>query len=209
MRFAVESSVNLCRILARGWQNTKQDVKRWLLYLAVLAEDGELTEESATTEDIETMLRGGIMEVRWLKSHTGLWQLSACANICETSVQSVYPQKGWEMYRHLNNRLLQPRSQHTQVSCFHIMWTTNRQDLPEAHWTTNHFVPLLPITDSIAPVSVVDQHMALVSDEMIDEMPDVDMNENDFFMTEWKGTCYVAKVEEIEDTSWESMSTLQ
>ena len=113
------------------------------------------------------------------------------------------------------------------------MWTTNRQDLPEAHWTTNHFVPLLPITDSTAPVSVVDQHMTLVTDEMIDEMPDVDMNENDFFMTEWEGTCYVAKVEKIdhststvllnfmeqrhsmfvwparEDTSWESMSTLQ
>ena len=72
--------------------------------LAVLAEDGGLTEESATTEDI-----------------------------CETSVQAIYPQKGWEVYRHLNNMLLQPQSQHTQVSCFHIMWTTNRQDLPEAH----------------------------------------------------------------------------
>ena len=82
-------------------------------------------------------------------------------------------------------------------------------------------------------MSVVDQDMALVSDEMIDEMPDVDMNENDFFMTEWEGTCYVVKVEKIdhststvllnfmeqrhsmfvwparEDTSWESMSTLQ
>ena len=106
--------------------------------LAVLAEDGGLTEESATTEDIETMLietmlRAEIMEVRWLKSHMGLWQLAACANICETSVQAIYPQKGWEVYRHLNNMLLQPQSQHTQVSCFHIMWTTNRQDLPEAH----------------------------------------------------------------------------
>ena len=43
--------------------------------------------------------------------------MAAYANICETSVQSVYLQKGWEVYRHLNNRLLQPRSQHTQVSC--------------------------------------------------------------------------------------------
>ena len=222
-----------CYVQGKGMAEHEAGCQKVAALLAVLAEDGGLTVESATTEDIETMLRAEIMQVRWLKSHMGLWQLAACANICETSVQSVYPQKGWEVYRDLNNRLLQPRIQHAQVSCLHIMWTTNRQDLPEAHWTANHFVPLLPITDSTAPVSVVDHDMALANDEMIDEMPDVDMNENDFFMTEWEGTCYVAKVEKIdhststvllnfmeqrhnmfvwparEDTSWESMSSLQ
>ena len=100
-----------CYVQGKGMAEHEAGCQKVAALLAVLAEDGGLTEESATTEDIETMLRAEIMEVIWLKSHMGLWQH------VQTSVQSVYPQKGWEVYRHSSNRLLQPRSHSSSVCC--------------------------------------------------------------------------------------------
>ena len=78
----VESPVNLCRVLivyvqGKGMAEYEAGCQKVAALLAVIAEDGGLTEESATTEDIETMLRAESMQVRWLKSHMGLWQLAA------------------------------------------------------------------------------------------------------------------------------------
>ena len=88
----------------------------------------------------------------------GIWQVAAAAHAIGRPVLSVYPQLGWESYQTINNRMLMPGT--ADPFCaqkpLHIMWTSSRKDMTPIHWTADHFVPLLPLTDPDQEVLVTD-----------------------------------------------------
>lgn len=76
----------------------------------------------------------------------GLWQLFALANVLQTVIYSVYPNRGNPSIQKDLNRVILPKSTSSSsgpTSVF-IMWTSTRKDMFRGHWIPNHFVVLLP-----------------------------------------------------------------
>ncbi|GFS03122.1 vertnin [Elysia marginata] len=94
----------------------------------------------------ETFLQE-LLEIKSLGTFMGLWQLMAASNIFCSKIVSVYPSKGIACHRKLFNRVLVPRNGMSS-SPITILWSSTR-DLPEAYWTANHVVLLVPISDEI------------------------------------------------------------
>ena len=162
----------------------------------------------------------------------GIWQVAAAAHAIGRPVLSVYPQLGWESYQTINNRMLMPGT--ADPFCaqkpLHIMWTSSRKDMTPIHWTADHFVPLLPLTDPDQEVLVTDDEdnaPSLLLD--ISTTPAVDLQDELYFvlgrvsstlpssldvdsdmvlldfMTETDGFYTWTNK---EDTSWESVSVV-
>ncbi|KAK7460746.1 hypothetical protein BaRGS_00038824 [Batillaria attramentaria] len=179
-----------CYVQGLGMAENEDESKK---VATVLTEGSGLSMDTTTPADIDAALKREIMEIRRPKTHMGLWQLSAAASAVGRPIVSVYPQKGWQKYQELNNRTLQPHSSPSEhLDVLHIMWTTTRKNLAESHWTANHFVPMLPITDPSAEVSVDDQHNHTFLEE-----PCESVNVNTFYVAEWNKKNYVAKVENV------------
>ena len=79
------------------------------------------------------------------------------------------------------------------------MWTSSRKDLTTIHWTADHFVPLLPLTDP-------DQEMLVTDDEDnappllldISTTPAVDLQEDELYFVLWHGQQYIAKISSLD-----------
>lgn len=146
-----------CRVVAELIKNKKkyssgagmvkdhEDPHQFLALLTVLSDSCSLTVDAVTSRDVEAGLASEIMAIRIPSSYCGLWQVAASANVLGAPVSSVYPNKGW--YVEMNNRTFFPDFPSQEAPVCHIMWSTNRDDLLEENWTSNHFVPLLPLTE--------------------------------------------------------------
>lgn len=193
--------------------------------LSILADKSGLTAETASHDDIDCVLKNE-MSIRNPKAYMGLWQVAAAANVLCRPVVSLYPEKGWEVFQHLNNRTLHPRQNQSDNPVF-ILWTSARQDVSDEHWTANHFVPLLPASTNSTPVIEPDLNNAFLQADGQDATPAL----NNLYLALWQGKNYVARVDAIdadivllnfmserdglfswpstEDTSWEHASALQ
>ena len=86
------------------------------------------------------------LKLRIDKSFMGIWQMHALASVLNVPIYSVYPRLGNPNIRKDLNRLIMPRSSAEQMQIpIYILWTSTRSDMTTAHWTPNHFVPLLPV----------------------------------------------------------------
>ena len=219
-----------CRIIAELVQNDN-------IYLQglgmggpeVVAKVATLTESATTTghlssQHLKQLFEQDAMDVRALYRPVGLWQLAAISNIVHAPVQSVYPNLGWETYQSLHNIRLEPQNLKRQEALF-IMWTAARGDMQDRHWVANHFVPLIPIADSVSTAAVEDFHNTGFYSEEVDL--------HDYFIVEWENHNYVAHVRDVdhelplvhlnfmkarngkyywpcpEDLSWESFDVLK
>ena len=74
------------------------------------------------------------------ESHMSLWQLAAWANISGTSVQSVYPQKGQEVYQQLDNKLITFMNSQLRKACFKkaMMFNKYKQCQTATNWEHYH-----------------------------------------------------------------------
>jgi hypothetical protein len=72
----------------------------------------------------------------------GLWHFFALALLLDMPVQSLYPQLSWQLYRDYCSRIIRPPGCKQERKLI-IMWTTNRDDQTDDHWSSNHFVPVV------------------------------------------------------------------
>ncbi|GFO14847.1 hypothetical protein PoB_004135200 [Plakobranchus ocellatus] len=156
--------------------------------------------------------------------YMGLWQLFAFSYFTNCDVVSLYPELGWEnVRRHCHRRISPPRpNSNKNGPVFYILWSSNREDMPGEHWTSNHFVSLLPV-GCAKPVELAPCDAEVSFEPKIGSL----------YHIEWNGSIYVALVREIdqlermvmvsfmaqrnalyywpakEDVSWEPMSSFQ
>ena len=151
---------------------------------ATLSDGAALSTSQLSIDQIKAVLQGRIMQVKKRSREMGIWQLAAAANAIGRPVLSVYPHLGWESYQTVNNRMLMPAT--ADPSCaqkpLRIMWTSSRKDMTPIHWTADHFVPLLPLTDPDQEVLVtVDEDNAPPLLPDISTTPAVDLQEDELY----------------------------
>ena len=157
----------------------------------------------------------------------GLWSLLALTYVMGANIQSVYPDKGWPVSRFFCNQIFT----HPQLSgprTLTFMWSSAREMLDE-HWTPNHFVPLIPISnsDSIGSLlsdsadmsgHVVDSHdIAFKKDNFSIGSVTRNMSlgtpkEDCYYLVEWgnTGKTYVAQVLTVDiDDGWVNVNFME
>ena len=77
----------------------------------------------------------------------GMRQTFVAANILHARVTSVFPDKGTVDVRNLCKRTVLPQVELSEP-CF-IMWTSHRVDMVDDYWLGTHFVPLVPLGESV------------------------------------------------------------
>ena len=77
----------------------------------------------------------------------GMWQMFVAANILHARVTSIFPDKGTVDVRNLCKRTVLPEVELSEP-CF-IMWTSHRVDMVDDYWLGTHFVPLVPLGESV------------------------------------------------------------
>ena len=121
-------------------------------------------------------------------SFMGLWQLFAAAFILRLPLQSLFPDKGWDLYRQFCTRLISPPNV-VGLSTFRILWSSVRFDMSDEHWVPNHFVPLMAISrPKLVQVTLPVIHS--VPSEVESIVPVV----NSFYKVCWNKSVYVAQV---------------
>lgn len=174
-----------------GMAHTIDDCLHVAAMQVVVADgSGRHSAEEVSHSDIKNAFEKEVLAIAKDKEHMGLWQLMAVAHIVSRPVVSVYPELGWDIIQALNTRTLRPAlCQNDQP--LYLMWSSNRTDsISENNWTSNHFVPMMPIVDPASSVSVED-----VLHEAFLEGP---VSVNDFFTIDWKGQEFVAQVLELD-----------
>ena len=94
---------------------------------------------------IEDIFEQEVMSIRDSQTFMGIWQLFALASILKRPIMSVYPKKGNPNVRNDLHRRIEPREKESNDEVY-IMWTSNRDDMQEANWVPNHFVPILEMS---------------------------------------------------------------
>lgn len=118
----------------------------------------------------------------------GMWQLAAAANVLHRPICSVFPEKGWPLVQELNNRTLQPQTHsksHHVTSC-----GVQPGKIQDRHWISNHFVPLLPLSD-------IDNRTATVESAVYNSIALDNVSLGDYFWATYRGTDVVGRVDKF------------
>lgn len=138
-------------------------------------------------------------------SFMGLWQLFAAAQIFRCCLVSIYPDLGWSALRDIHNRTITPPSAVTNRPPIHLMWSSDREDLTEEHWTANHILPLRTPTVPTSP-SPSSQSQLPPEDDLntafIEDTDDAVPSVGCFYSVRWRDwKQYIAQVEDIDEES--------
>ena len=213
-RIIVEMVKNInTYVHGHGMGDSEVEGQKVAALAAVVAEGSGLSADTVSLHEIEVILRGEILQIMKRNTFMGIWQLAAAAaNVLASPISSVDPQMGWEIVQQMNNRTLTPVNP-TSRTPVHILWTSNRADMLPGHCTSNHFVPMLPMTDSNREVSVSEGGCEPASDSACtssqqDQMGSFgtfssaslsleDIEIGEFYVVDWHGKEYVAKIDNI------------
>ena len=121
-----------------------------------------------SANEVSRIYKAEVMSLLKLNTYMGIWQVMALCSVLGCKLYSVYPDLGPGLCRTTLIRLILPREErcHTVL----IMWTSNREDMVPSNWIPNHFVPLLPLKQSLPdlPMDVDDNPNNDSFQELID-----------------------------------------
>ena len=101
-----------------------------------------LTSAASQVSSTQDAFRQEVMAVVKAGSFAGLWEFFAASRALKRPIQSVFPSLGWGCYQKHCNRIIRAPGCVSDEKLI-VMWTSNRDDMIAAHWSPNHFVPLL------------------------------------------------------------------
>ena len=159
--------------------------------VAVHSEGSGLSMETVSITDIDEAIKNEILLIKDDESYMGLWEIAVGADVLSTSIQSVYPELGWQSFTDLNNRIIRP-CQDSNCPLCRIMWTSTRQDMNPRHWMPNHVVPLMLLTLS-ADVTV--EGAWKLNEAFIEDQAAL---VNELFRVKWNNEGYIAKVTGVD-----------
>jgi len=95
-----------------------------------------------TPSIIEMIFEHEVLKLIKPKSYMGIWQLFGLSSVLHMPIYSVYPNLGNPMVRADLHRLIIPRIQ-KRNDIANTLWSSTRSDMLQAHWVTNHVMPVL------------------------------------------------------------------
>ncbi|KAL3873588.1 hypothetical protein ACJMK2_036685 [Sinanodonta woodiana] len=90
-----------------------------------------------------------VMKIRKCSTYMGIWQIFALPSVLQQKVFSIYPKLGNVNVRKDLHKIIHPRVNVCENRILYIMWTSTRSDMTRGHWLPNHFVPVLPIDETV------------------------------------------------------------
>ncbi|KAL3879439.1 hypothetical protein ACJMK2_031737 [Sinanodonta woodiana] len=89
-----------------------------------------------------------VMKIRKRSTYMGIWHIFALS-VLQQKVSSIYPKLGNVNVRKDLHKIIHPRVNVCENRILYIMWTSTRSDMTRGHWLPNHFVPVLPIDETV------------------------------------------------------------
>ena len=98
---------------------------------------------------IQDIYEREVMKIRKRSTYMGIWQIFALSSVLQQKVFSIYPKLGNVNVRKDLHKIIHPRVNVCENRILYVMWTSTRSDMTRGHWLPNHFVPVLPIDETV------------------------------------------------------------